>query len=422
MKKEKVILAYSGGLDTSVIMKWLKENYDYDVIAVCLNAGQDEDFEAIEKKAYATGATKSYVIDIQEEFIYDYIWPTLKAGAIYEGDYLLGTSMARPLMAKKLVEIAESEGAYYIAHGCTGKGNDQVRFEATIKALSPAIRIIAPWRIWEFKSREDLIEYSRKHNIPIAQTEEEIYSRDQNIWHISHEGGNLESPWNEHLESIHVMSVPPEKAPDVPSFVEIDFEQGVPVALNGKQMSGIELLSTLNKLGGENGVGTIDIIENRLVGMKSRGVYETPGGTILYKAHFALEKLVLDRETMSYKAIVAQKYSQLVYDGLWFTPLREAIDAFVNSTQSLISGTVKVKLYKGSVTPVATKSENSLYSEEFATFSKDEVYNQKDAEGFINLFALSLKIRAILKQNKEGGSKKDEALERKVLKGGEFIR
>ena len=288
--------------------------------------------------------------------------------------------------------------------------------------MSPAIRIIAPWRIWDFKSREDLIEYSRKHNIPIAQTEEDIYSRDQNIWHISHEGGNLESPWNEHLESIHVMSVPPEKAPDAPTFVEIDFEQGVPVGLNGKQMSGIELLSTLNKLGGENGVGTIDIIENRLVGMKSRGVYETPGGTILYKAHFALEKLILDRETMAYKAIVAQKYSQLVYDGLWFTPLREAIDAFVNSTQSLISGTVKVKLYKGSVTPVATKSENSLYSEEFATFSKDEVYNQKDAEGFINLFALSLKIRAILKQNKEGGNKKDEALERKVLKGGEFIR
>lgn len=422
MSKEKVVLAYSGGLDTSVIMKWLKENYDYEVISVCLNAGQDEDFAAIEKKAYATGASKSYVIDIREEFVTDYIWPTLKSGAIYEGDYLLGTSMARPLMAKKLVEIAEQEGAYYIAHGCTGKGNDQVRFEASIKALSPAIKIIAPWRIWDLKSREDCIAYAKKFDIPIAQTEEDIYSRDQNIWHISHEGGNLESPWNEHLDNIHVMSVPPEKAPDKATYVEIDFEQGVPVGLDGEKMGPVALLEKLNKLGGDNGVGTIDIIENRLVGMKSRGVYETPGGTILYKAHSALEKLILDRETMAYKNIVAQKYSQLVYDGLWFTPLREAIDAFVDSTQSLITGTVRVKLYKGNATPVATKSENSLYSEEFATFSKDDVYNQKDAEGFINLFALSLKIRAILKQNKEGGVKKDEALERKVLKGGEFIR
>lgn len=422
MSKEKVVLAYSGGLDTSVIMKWLKENYDYEVISVCLNAGQNEDFAAIEKKAYATGASKSYVIDIRDEFVTDYIWPTLKSGAIYEGDYLLGTSMARPLMAKKLVEIAQQEGAYYIAHGCTGKGNDQVRFEASIKALSPAIKIIAPWRIWDLKSREDCIAYAKKFDIPIAQTEEDIYSRDQNIWHISHEGGNLESPWNEHLDNIHVMSVPPEKAPDKATYVEIDFEQGIPVALDGEKMGGVALLEKLNQLGGDNGVGTIDIIENRLVGMKSRGVYETPGGTILYKAHAALEKLVLDRETMAYKNIVAQKYSQLVYDGLWFTPLREAIDAFVDSTQSLITGTVRVKLYKGNAIPVATQSENSLYSEEFATFSKDDVYNQKDAEGFINLFALSLKIRAILKQNKEGGVKKDEALERKVLKGGEFIR
>lgn len=422
MNKEKVVLAYSGGLDTSVIMKWLKENYDYDVISVCLNAGQDEDFEAIEKKALDTGASKSYVIDIKEEFVTDYIWPTLKAGAVYEGDYLLGTSMARPLMAKKLVEVAEAEGAFSIAHGCTGKGNDQVRFEATIKALNPSISIIAPWRIWDLTSREDCIAYAKKYDIPIAQTEEDIYSRDQNIWHISHEGGNLESPWNEHLDSIHVMSVPPEKAPDIASYVGIDFEAGIPVAIDGVAMGPVDLLYKLNKLGGDNGVGTIDIIENRLVGMKSRGVYETPGGTILYKAHAALEKLILDRDTMAYKNIVAQKYSQLVYDGLWFSPLREAIDAFVNSTQSLISGTVRVKLYKGNATPVATKSENSLYSEEFATFSKDEVYNQKDAEGFINLFALSLKIRAILKQNKEGGIKKDETLERQVLKGGEFIR
>ena len=421
MEKEKVVLAYSGGLDTSIILTWLKENYDYEVIAVCCNAGQTDDFEAIEKKAYATGASKSYVLDIQDEFITDFIWPTLKAGAIYENDYLLGTSMARPLMAKKLVEIAEAEGAFYIAHGCTGKGNDQVRFESTIKALNPAIKIIAPWRIWDMESREDLIAYAESHNIPIAQSKEKIYSRDQNIWHISHEGGNLENPWNEHMDDIHVMSVPPEKAPDNPTYIEINFEQGVPVGIDGKNLSPLEILTMLNKVGGENGVGTIDIVENRLVGMKSRGVYETPGGTILFKAHSALEKLILDRDTTSYKNLVGQKYAQLVYDGLWYTPLREAIDAFVNVTQAPVTGTVRVKLYKGSCTPVGSKSENSLYSEEFATFSKDDVYNQKDAEGFINLFALSLKIRAIQKQNKQGGSKENEALERKILKGGEFV-
>jgi len=421
MGKEKVVLAYSGGLDTSIILTWLKENYDYEVIAVCCNAGQVEDYDAIEKKAYATGASKSYVIDIQDEFISEFIWPTLKAGAIYENDYLLGTSMARPLMAKKLVEIAEQEGAYYIAHGCTGKGNDQVRFEATIKALNPAIKIIAPWRIWDFESREDLIAYADSHNIPIAQSKEKIYSRDQNIWHISHEGGNLESPWNEHMDDIYVMSVPPEKAPDSPTYIEIDFEHGVPVALDGKKLSPLELLTELNKLGGDNGIGTIDIVENRLVGMKSRGVYETPGGTILFKAHGALEKLILDRDTTAYKNLVGQKYAQLVYDGLWYTPLREAIDAFVNVTQEPVTGTVRLKLYKGNCIPVGTKSENSLYSEEFATFSKDDVYNQKDSEGFINLFALSLKIRAIQKQNKQGGSKNNETLERKVLKGGEFV-
>ncbi len=422
MEKEKVVLAYSGGLDTSVIMTWLKEHYDYDVIAVCCNAGQDEDFKAIEKKAYDTGAVKCYILDIREEFITDYIWPTLKAGAVYEGDYLLGTSMARPLMAKKLVEVAEAEGAYYIAHGCTGKGNDQVRFEASIKALSPAIKIIAPWRIWDLTSREDCIAYAKAHNIPIAQTEEDIYSRDQNIWHISHEGGNLENPWNQHKDDILKMSVTPENAPDEPSYVDIGFEKGVPVSLNGEKLNPIDLLTALNKMAGNNGIGTIDIVENRLVGMKSRGVYETPGGTVLYKAHAALEKLVLDRDTMAYKNIVAQKYSQLVYDGLWFTPLREAIDAFVDSTQSLLTGTVKVKMYKGNAVPVSSKSRYSLYSEEFATFSKDEVYNQKDSEGFINLFALPLKIRAIHAQNLEGGTDTNEALERKVLKGGEFIR
>ncbi|WP_027399758.1 argininosuccinate synthase [Anaerovorax odorimutans] len=420
MAKEKVVLAYSGGLDTSVIVTWLKETYDYDVIAACINVGQDEDFKAIEKKAYDTGASKAYVVDVTEEFITDYIWPTLKAGAVYEGDYLLGTSMARPLIAKKLVEIANKENAHIIAHGCTGKGNDQVRFEATIKALDPSISIVAPWRIWDLKSREDCIEYAAMHKIPIAQTTEKIYSRDENIWHISHEGGNLENPWNEHKDDMLVLSVPPEKAPDKPTYVEISFIEGIPVAIDGVDMDPIQLLTKLNKLGGENGVGQIDIVENRLVGMKSRGVYETPGGTILYAAHKTLEKLVLDRNTIAYKGIVAQKYAELIYDGLWFTPLHEAISAFIDSTQKMVTGVVRVKLYKGSAVSVGSKSIYSLYNEEFATFSKDEVYNQKDAEGFINLFALSLKIRAIMNENIKG-EKKDETLGRKILKSGEFV-
>ena len=421
MAKEKVVLAYSGGLDTSIIVTWLKENYDFDVICVCCNAGQSDDFDKINQKALATGASKSYVLDIQEEFITDYIWPTLKAGAIYENDYLLGTSMARPLMAKKLVEIANQEGAYYIVHGCTGKGNDQVRFETTIKALDPSIKIIAPWREWDLSSREECIEYAKAHNIPIEQTVKKIYSRDENIWHISHEGGNLENPWNEHLDDIHVKSVPIEKAPDKATYVDITFKAGVPVALDGVEMGPVELLTKLNELGSVNGVGPIDIIENRLVGMKSRGVYETPGGTILYKAHAALEKLILDRDSIQYKNIVSQKFAQLVYDGLWFTPLRAAISAFVDSIEADVDGIVKMKLYKGSAIPAATQSPNSLYSEEFATFSKDEVYNQSDAEGFINLFSLPLKIRAIQKQIKEGGNKPNEALERKVYKNSDFI-
>ena len=421
MAKEKVVLAYSGGLDTSIIVTWLKENYDFDVICVCCNAGQNDDFDKIDQKALATGASKSYVLDIQEEFITDYIWPTLKAGAIYENDYLLGTSMARPLMAKKLVEIANQEGAYYIVHGCTGKGNDQVRFETTIKALDPSIKIIAPWREWDLSSREECIEYAKAHNIPIEQTVKKIYSRDENIWHISHEGGNLENPWNEHLDDIHVKSVPIEKAPDKATYVDITFKAGVPVALDGVEMGPVELLTKLNELGSVNGVGTIDIIENRLVGMKSRGVYETPGGTILYKAHAALEKLILDRDSIQYKNIVSQKFAQLVYDGLWFTPLRAAISAFVDSIEADVDGIVKMKLYKGSAIPAATQSPNSLYSEEFATFSKDEVYNQSDAEGFINLFSLPLKIRAIQKQIKEGGNKPNEALERKIYKNSDFI-
>lgn len=422
MSKEKVVLAYSGGLDTSVIMKWLKENYDYEVIAVCCNAGQKEDFDAIEKKALATGAIKAITVDIREEFITDYIWPTLKAGATYE-NYLLGTSMARPLMAQKLVEIAKEEGAFYIAHGCTGKGNDQVRFETAIHALDPSIKIIAPWRMdaWEFQSREDLIEYSKDHDIPISQSTAKIYSRDENIWHISHEGGELENPWNEHYDSIHVLSVPPEKAPDEVTYVEIDFEKGVPVAVDGVKMEPVQLLMKLNELGSKNGIGTIDIVENRLVGMKSRGVYETPGGTILFAAHSGLEELILDRDTSHYKKIVGDKFAELLYNGLWFTPLREAISAFVDVTQEKVTGTVKMKLYKGNAIVAAKKSLYSLYNEEFATFSKDEVYNQYDAEGFINLWSLPLKIRAIQKETVEGGARQDETLERKVLKGSDFV-
>jgi argininosuccinate synthase len=422
MAKEKIVLAYSGGLDTSIIVAWLKENYDCDVIAVCCNAGQKEDFKAIEQKAYDTGASKAYVLDIREEFITDFIYPVLKADAVYENDYLLGTSMARPLMAKKLVEIAEAEGAFTIAHGCTGKGNDQVRFETTIKALNPSIKIIAPWRTWNLHSREECIEYAKAHNIPIAQTVEKIYSRDENIWHISHEGGNLENPWNEHKPDIHVLSRTPEDAPDKPTYVEIDFEKGIPVAVDGEKLGPVDLLTKLNEMASENGVGTIDIIENRLVGMKSRGVYETPGGTVLFAAHRDLEKLILDRDTMQYKNIVAQKMAQLVYDGLWYTPLREAISAFVDKTQELMTGTVRMKLYKGSAVPVASKSVYSLYNEEFATFSADEVYDQSDAEGFINLFALPLKIRAIQKQNLEGNiTEAQKALGMKVLRGGEFV-
>ncbi len=396
MEKKKVVLAYSGGLDTSVILTWLKVEFNYDVIAVCVDVGQDDDFAEVEKKAYATGAAKCYIVDVKEEFITDYIYPTMKAGAIYENDYLLGTSFARPLIGKKLVEIAQKEGAEAIAHGATGKGNDQVRFETTIHALDPSLKIIAPWRIWDLRSREDCIEYAKKHNIPIAQTKEKIYSRDQNIWHISHEGGNLENTWNEHKDDIHVMSLTPEQAKDVPSFIEIEFEKGIPVSLDGRKVDALSLMRVLNEIGSENGVGTIDIVENRLVGMKSRGVYETPGGTVLYAAHKALEKLILDRDTMYQKNLLAQKYAQLVYDGLWYTPLREAIDAFVNVTQERVTGVVRMKLYKGNAVAVASKSKYSLYNEEFVTFGEDDVYDQSDAEGFINLFSLPLKIRAIM--------------------------
>lgn len=395
MKKEKVVLAYSGGLDTSVILTWLKEEMNFDVVAVCVNVGQSDDFDEVEKKAYATGAVKAYIVDVVDEFVTNYIWKTLKAGAVYENDYLLGTSFARPLIAKELVKIARAEGATTIAHGCTGKGNDQVRFETAIHALDPSLKIVAPWRVWDLKSREDCITYAENHGIPIAQTLKKIYSRDQNIWHISHEGGNLEDPWNIHEDAIHVMSSTIENAPDAPESVDIRFENGCPVALNGTNLKPANLLAKLNELGGKHGIGTIDIVENRLVGMKSRGVYETPGGTILYAAHNSLEKLVLDRDTLNYKNQVALKYAQLVYDGLWFTPLKDALDAFIDSTQDVVTGTVKIKLYKGNAIPIASKSEYSLFNAAFATFGEDDVYNQSDAEGFINLFSLPCKIRAI---------------------------
>ncbi len=403
MAKEKVILAYSGGLDTSIIIPWLKENYDYEVIAVCGDVGQGKETEGLEEKALKTGASKLYIEDLREEYVTEYIWPTLKAQAVYEGKYLLGTSHARPCIAKRLVEIAEAEGATAICHGCTGKGNDQVRFELTIKALAPHLKIIAPWRIWDIKSRDEEIEYAQARNIPVPVSKEDNYSMDRNIWHLSHEGMDLEDPWNEpNLDKILKLMVPPEKAPDKATYVEIEFEKGIPVAIDGVKYPAVELLEKLNALAGANGVGIDDIVENRLVGMKSRGVYETPGGTILYTAHKELEYLCLDRQTLHYKQQVANQFADLVYDGLWFTPLREALSAFVDKTQETVTGTVRVKLYKGVCSPAGAKSPYSLYNEEIATFSADDVYDQKDADGFINLFGLPLKVRAMmLKKNKD---------------------
>lgn len=396
--KEKVVLAYSGGLDTSVIIPWLKENYDVDVIACCVDVGQGDDPKAVKEKAIKSGASKAYFEDVKKEFVEEYIFPTLKAGAVYEGKYLLGTSFARPLIAKKLVEVAEKEGANYIAHGCTGKGNDQVRFELSIKSMRPDIKIIAPWRIWDIKSREDAIDYAEKRGIPVPVTKDKPYSMDKNIWHLSHEGGDLEDTWNEHPTDMYMMTTPPEKAPDKPVYIEIGFEKGIPVSLNGIYYDPVSLLEKLNKIGGENGIGICDLVENRLVGMKSRGVYETPGGTLLYTAHKELEYLTLDRNTMHFKDMVAQKYAQLVYDGLWFTPLKEALDAFVDSTQECVTGIVKLKLYKGSCTNVGSKSPYSLYNKDFATFGEDDVYDQKDAEGFINLFGLPITVKALMKK------------------------
>lgn len=404
LKGEKVVLAYSGGLDTSVIIPWLKENYECEIIAACIDVGQGSELNSVKEKALLSGASKIYVEDVKDEFVKDYIFPTLKAGAVYEGKYLLGTSFARPLIAKKLVEIAHKEGAKAIAHGATGKGNDQVRFEVSIRALDPSIEIIAPWRIWDFKSREQEIDYAKKKGIPVPVTKEKIYSVDNNLWHISHEGGDLEDPWNEPKGSLYDIIVPPEKAPDEPEYVVLEFEKGLPVKVNGKSYSSpAKMIEELNLIAGRNGIGIADIVENRLVGMKSRGVYETPAGTVLYAAHKELEYLVLDKETMRFKDIVAQKYADLVYNGLWFSPLRESLDAFVDVTQQNVTGTVKLKLYKGSIINAGSKSPYSLYNEEFVTFGEDEVYNQKDAEGFINLFGLPLKIKALMEMNRKEG-------------------
>ncbi|NLI53575.1 MAG: argininosuccinate synthase [Clostridiales bacterium] len=396
---KKIVLAYSGGLDTSVIIPWLKENYPgCEVIAVAGDVGQGMgELDGLEQKALKTGASKLYVEDLTEEFVNDYIVPTMKAGAIYE-DYLLGTSFARPVIAARIAEIALKEGADAIAHGCTGKGNDQVRFELAIKHFAPNMKVIAPWREWELKSREDEIAYAEAHDVPLKISRETNYSKDKNLWHLSHEGLDLEDPSNEPLynkDGFLEMSVSPELAPDVPSYVTIGFEKGVPVSLDGKKMSAKEIVLALNKVGGENGIGLLDIVENRLVGIKCRGVYETPGGTILYKAHEALETITLDKMTAHKKAELAITYAELVYNGLWFSPLREALAAFVDKTQETVTGTVKLKLYKGNIIKAGITSPYSLYSEAIATFGESD-YNQKDAEGFINLYGLPTKVSAMV--------------------------
>jgi len=399
---KKVVLAYSGGLDTSIIIPWLKENYNNcEVIAVSGDVGQESELEGLDEKAKKTGASKLYIEDLQDEFAEEYIIPTVKAGAVYEG-YLLGTSFARPLIAKRIVEIAKAEGADAICHGCTGKGNDQVRFELAIKAYAPDMHIIAPWREWDIKSREEEIDYAEAHNIPLKISRETNYSKDKNLWHLSHEGLDLEDPSLEpqyNKEGFLEMGVSPEQAPDEPTYISIDFVKGVPVSVDGVEMKAADLIKHLNKIGGANGIGLADIVENRLVGMKCRGVYETPGGTILYKAHELLETLCLDRDTMHYKALVAQKFAELVYIGQWYTPLREALSAFVDKTQETVTGTVKLKLYKGNIINAGITSPYSLYNPEFATFDEDGVYNQADAAGFINLFGLPIKVNALMKES-----------------------
>lgn len=397
MKKfNKIVLAYSGGLDTSIMIQWLKENYDDpEIIAVSGDVGQKDELEGLEEKALATGASKFYALDLKDAFVEDYIYPCLKADAVYEGVYLLGTSMARPLIAKGLVDIAHKEGADAICHGCTGKGNDQVRFELSIKAFAPDMPIIAPWREWELKSRDEEIDYAESHHIPLKINRETNYSKDKNIWHLSHEGLDLENPANEpQYDKILELGVTPEKAPDEPTYVTLHFEKGIPTQLNGESMSAQQLLLKLNQVGGANGIGIIDMVENRLVGMKSRGVYETPGGTIMYKAHALLETITMDKETQHFMQHVSVKYGELVYNGQWFTPLREALDAFVDKANEYVNGDVKLKLYKGNIIPAGMTSPTSLYSEQIASFGEDDSYDQSDSKGFINLFGLPIKVRA----------------------------
>ncbi|PKM67635.1 MAG: argininosuccinate synthase [Firmicutes bacterium HGW-Firmicutes-2] len=395
----KVVLAYSGGLDTTVIIPWLKENYDCEVIAVCVDVGQGKEIDGLEERALSTGASKLYIENITDSFVDDYVIPCVKANAVYEGKYLLGTSMARPGIAKALVDIALKEGATAICHGATGKGNDQVRFELTIKALAPHLDIIAPWRIWDIKSREDAIAYLEERNIPVPMKKKESYSRDRNLWHLSHEGLELEDPGVEPVyDNLLQMSVTPEKAPDVATYIDLEFEKGNPTKLNGVSMKASDIIASLNEIGGANGIGIIDICENRVVGMKSRGVYETPGGAILYYAHNELEYLCLDKQTLAYKSQIAIKFAELVYSGEWFTPLREALSAFVDDTQKTVTGTVKLKLYKGNIIPAGATSPYSLYDEDIASFTTGDLYDHKDAEGFINLFGLPLKVRAMMKE------------------------
>jgi argininosuccinate synthase len=394
-KLGKVVLAYSGGLDTSAIIPWLKENYDCEVIAFAANLGQPDDLSNLEQKALASGASKLHLRDLREEFLTDYAFPTLRAGAIYERKYLLGTSMARPLTAKHQVEVALLEGADAVAHGCTGKGNDQVRFELTYQALAPQLEVIAPWRHWHIRSREDAIDYCEAHGVPVTASKTKIYSVDGNLWHLSHEGGLIEDPWNEPPTDAYDLTVAPEDAPDTPEYVTVGFEQGWPVSLNGQKLSPLELLTALNEIGGKHAVGRVDLLENRLVGMKSRGIYETPGGTILSNAHRELEHLVIDRMTLRQKDQLAPVYADLVYNGQWFSPLKAALDAFVDKTQEVMTGEVKVKLYKGQATAVARKSPYSLFREDLATFGRDDVYRQADAEGFIRLFGLPTKVAAM---------------------------
>lgn len=397
--KEKVVLAYSGGLDTSIVIPWLKENYNMEIIAACVNVGQEDDMEEVREKAILSGASKIYIEDVKEEFVKDYVYKAVKANAIYEDKYFMGTAVARPLIGKKLVEIAHKEGAKYICHGCTGKGNDQVRFEATIAAIDPSIQIIAPWRIWDIKSREDAIDYANSKGIPVPVTKEKIYSRDMNLMHISHEGGHLEDPKNEHrAEELYIMTKTVEEAKDEATYIELFFEKGEATKLNGVEMTPGALLEELNKIGGENGIGVVDILENRLVGMKSRGVYETPGASILMEAHKDLERLTLDKMTYHYKQGVAIKYAELVYDGLWYNQLKEGLDAFIDKTQETVTGWVKIKLYKGNIMIAGMDSEYALYDEEISSFGASDLYDHNDADGFIKIFTLPLKIRAMAKK------------------------